>query len=107
LTKKKENKKVIRGRKVINSIEISEDINIIWKQKFKSYITLDFSDPLMKQKLVAFTNRVAERTSQQEKEHEMTQNNFESSIGPQFKEMMVVVDATNSKERKIKSSLEK
>jgi hypothetical protein len=61
-TKKKYHENVLRGKKTINPIEVLKDINIIWQQTFKSYITLDFSDPLIKEKIASFKNILAKIT---------------------------------------------
>jgi hypothetical protein len=68
---------------------------------------LNFKDPLIKEKLASFTNRLAKKTQQREKDQAVTQNILKSSIGPQFQEIMVVTECKKVEARKTKASLEK
>jgi hypothetical protein len=82
LTKKRQWEKASKGKKVIDPNTVSEDVDIIWRENFKSNTTLDFNDPMIREKLVSFTNKVIERAHQIERDQTTTHNILKSSVRP-------------------------
>jgi hypothetical protein len=103
-TKKRQHEKEVRGKQAIDSNEILEDVNIIWKETFKSNTALYFNDPVIKEKIVIFTNKLTKRSRQIEKDQAVTQNILKSSIGPQFKEAMDTLNNNHTKEKKTREA---
>jgi hypothetical protein len=66
--------KTSKGKKAIDPNTVPEDVDIIWRETFNSNMTLDFNDPMIREKLVVFTNKITERAHQTEKDQATTQN---------------------------------
>jgi hypothetical protein len=96
-----------KGKKAINVNIVSNDVNMLWKETFKSDASLDFSDPQTIQKIVDFTNNLTERDWQKEKDQVITENILNLSIGPQFQEAITNLKEKRKNEKKSKASLDK
>jgi hypothetical protein len=75
---------MIKGKQPINVNTIFDDVNMLWKETFQSDATLNFSNPQTIQKITDFTNNLAEKARQREKDQAVTANILKSSIGPQL-----------------------
>jgi hypothetical protein len=98
-TTKKQQEKTSMGKQIIEASTVPDDIDIIWHQTFKSYIALNFKDPLIKRKRDSFTNRITRKTQQRENDRAVTQNILKSSVDPQLQEMMAISNAKKDEPR--------
>jgi hypothetical protein len=75
--------------------EYPDDVEIIWKEKFEVASTLNFDDPIMREKTTSVTNMIVEKVKMQEKEtpkdKAVTRNIMKSIIGPSFQESMLTL----------------